>query len=55
MKNILARGGIDFSSGGIVDYVAEQNQENDTALTHLTNWPNLHKCLGFNKFLKQLW
>jgi len=36
----FARGGIDFSSGGIVDYVAEQNQENDTALTQIANfWP----------------
>jgi hypothetical protein len=36
----FARGGIDFSSGGIVDYVAEQNQSNDTALTQIANfWP----------------
>tara|TARA_B100001996_G_scaffold316706_1_gene259845 strand:- start:431 stop:4474 length:4044 start_codon:yes stop_codon:yes gene_type:complete len=36
----IARGGIDFSSGGIVDYVAEQNQANDTFLTQMSNfWP----------------
>jgi len=33
--------GIDFGTGGLVDYVAEQNQQNDTALTQIANfWPS---------------
>ena len=32
--------GIDFGTGGLVDYVAEQNQQNDTALTQIAEfWP----------------
>ncbi len=34
--------GVDFGTGGLVDYVAEQNQENDTLVTTLSKtWPAL--------------